>query len=109
MEIKKATPEEICEAIGMEAWIGTVDGKVVGISGITRDKHGRCWGFFDVMSKVHALSAIRGMKRVLAECKQDVYVLWDHEQPTAIKLLPMLGFAPINETRAGKRVWKCRA
>jgi hypothetical protein len=109
MLIAKATPQEICEFFGLEAWIGIdEDDRKVGLAGFRREE-GRVWGFLDLAANPPPLTLIRAVKARLKELGEPVYVASDEEKhPSSPKLLSLLGFAPIDETLLGMRVWKCQ-
>src|SRR3990167_7544897 len=108
MRVSKASAEEICAMFGFEGWIGREGDSVVGIAGFRREE-GRVWGFLDLAEKPASLTLVRAVKAKLKTLGEPVYVACDDEKhESAPKLLRLLGFAPIDETLLGMRVWKCR-
>src|SRR3990167_2145567 len=107
MLIYEASPNEICDFFGLWGWIGVdEDDRVVGIAGFRREA-GRVWGFLDLKGKPPSLTLVRAIKRKLQEIGEPVYVACDEQRyQSAPKLLGLLGFAPIDETLIGLRVWR---
>ena len=109
MLIYEASPNEICDFFGLWGWIGIDDNdRVVGIAGFRREG-GRVWGFLDLKGKPPSLTLIRVVKLKLSEIGEPVFVACDEDtHKSAPKLLALLGFAPIDETLLGMRIWKCQ-
>jgi GNAT superfamily N-acetyltransferase len=102
--IRRATAEDIAAFSDMTnrpttiAWVGELDGKIIGLAGFARNK-GRWIAFADLSEEARpykvtiARAAIRAMDEVRRLGIPFVYAVLDETEPTALKWLQSLGFS----------------
>jgi hypothetical protein len=87
----------------MKAWVGTVDGRIVGFGGLAF-KHGRWIAFCDLSeyARPHRRAIVRAGRSVIAEARRAghrfVYAHADGDEPMARRWLESLGFQPDSKT-----------
>lgn len=87
----------------MKAWIGTVDGEIVGFGGLAF-KQGRWIAFCELTedARRHKRAIVRAGRGVIAEARRAghrfVYAQPDGSQPMARRWLESLGFQPDMKT-----------
>ena len=103
MLIRPATRDDI-EAFSdipnkpsMRAWVGEVDGRIVGLAGFVFSQ-GRWLGFCDLTEEArkYKMTLARAAKRVIAQARMDgirfIYTESDPTEPTSVRWLTSLGF-----------------
>lgn len=103
MIVRPATAEDITlfsdAGPTFRAWVGEVDGKVVGVSGLVRIK-GRWFIFCDLKdeAKKFKITIARNAHRVMDEARKMgirfIYAQVDKNEPRAIAWIATLGFEP---------------
>ena len=103
MIVRPATAEDIKHYSDagptFKAWVGEVDGKVVGLSGLVRIQ-GRWFIFCDLSeeAKKYKITIARNAHRVMNEARKMgiryVYARIDPGEPRAIAWIATLGFEP---------------
>ena len=121
LTIRKApTPLEVAKRYGVTiklpatAWVGEVDGEIVGAGGLLWGIQGRCWLWFHTEPDRGTYPfAVRTMARKLlrhAEALGEtaVYVTRDPAYATSEKLMQVLGAEKTGETLYDQEVWVWR-